>query len=68
MKTQWIATTQSGKMGLSSKVLEAVENNPTIKAQVVNALKEVGSNALEEAIEHPVAKVLVAGAKGFLDA
>ena len=68
LSSDYDTATQSGKMGLSSKVLEAVENNPTIKARVVNALKEAGSTALEEAIDHPVAKVLVAGAKGFLDA
>jgi internalin A len=60
-------TNQSGKMGLSGKVIESVEKNPTLKSRTINALKEAGKTALEEAIDHPVAKVLVAGLEGFLE-
>jgi internalin A len=67
LSSNYDTSTQSGKMGLSAKVLEAVEANPTVKSRVINALKAAGSTALEEAIDHPVAKVLVAGVKGFID-
>jgi internalin A len=60
-------TNQSGKMGLSGKVIESVEKNPTLKSRTINALKEAGKKALEEAIDHPVAKVLVAGLEGFME-
>ena len=60
-------TTQSGKMGLSGKVIESVEKNPTLKSRTMNALKEAGKTAFEEAIDHPVAKVLVAGLEGFME-
>jgi internalin A len=60
-------TNQSGKMGLSGKVIESVEKNPTLKTRTLNALKEAGKTALEEAIDHPVAKVLVAGLEGFME-
>jgi internalin A len=60
-------TTQSGKMGLSGKVLESVEKNPTLKSRTVKALTEAGKKAFEEAIDHPVAKVLVAGLEGFME-
>jgi internalin A len=60
-------TTPSGKMGLSGKVLESVEKNPTLKSRTINALKEAGKTAFEEAIDHPVAKVLVAGLEGFME-
>jgi internalin A len=60
-------TNQSGKMGLSGKVIESVEKNPTLKSRTINALKEAGKTALEEAIDHPVAKVLVAGLEGFME-
>ncbi len=60
-------TTQSGKMGLSCKVLESIEKNPTLKSRTINALKEAGKTAFEEAIDHPVAKVLVAGLEGFIE-
>jgi hypothetical protein len=67
LATDYNLETQSGKLGLSSKVLETVETNPTLKGRVVKALKEGGSKAFEEAIDHPVAKVIVAGVKGFID-
>jgi internalin A len=57
-------TNPSGKMGLSGKVMETVEKNPTLKS---HTLKEAGKTALEEAIDHPVAKVLVAGLEGFME-
>jgi len=60
-------TTQLGKMGLSLKVLESVEKDPTIKSRVLNALKEAGTTAVEEAIAHPIAKVLVAMFNGYID-
>ncbi len=60
-------TNPSGKMGLSGKVIESVEKNPTLKTRTLNALKEAGKIALEEAIDHPVAKVLVAGLEGFME-
>ena len=62
------SNTPSGQMMLSAKALEEIEKNPTVRQRVVGALKEAGATALEEAINHPVAKVLVAGAKGFIDA
>jgi internalin A len=60
-------TTPSGKRKLSDKVLDTIEADPTLKSRTLNALKEAGKTALEEAIDHPVAKVLVAGIEGFID-
>lgn len=55
------------KAMMTAKVVEAVDKNPTLKARVINALKEGGSTALEEAIAHPVVKPVVAALKGFID-
>jgi len=60
-------TTPSGKMGLSGKVIESIEQNPTLKSRTLNALKEAGKTAFEAAIDHPIAKVLVAGLEGYLE-
>ena len=60
--------TPSGQAMISAKAIEAIENKPTLKARVINALKEGGATALEEAIDHPAVKPLVAMAKGFMDA
>ena len=56
------------KAMMTAKVVESVDNNPTLKARVINALKEGGSTALEEAIDHPVVKPVVAALKGFIEA
>ena len=60
-------STASGKMMITSKVMETIETNPTLKHRVISSLKEAGSAALESAIDHPIAKVLIAGVKGFID-
>ena len=64
--SEYDTTTPGGKMGLSGKVLDTVEKNSTLKSRTVNALKEAGKVAFEEAIDHPVAKVLVAGLEGYM--
>jgi hypothetical protein len=61
-------TTPSGQAMISAKAIEAIEQNPTLKARVVNALKQGGTTALETAIDHPAVKPVVAMLKGFMDA
>jgi hypothetical protein len=61
-------TTPTGQAMISAKTIEAIENNPTLKARVINALKEGGTTALETAIDHPAIKPVVAMLKGFMDA
>ena len=62
------STTASGQAMIGAKTVEAIETNPTLKARVINALKEGGATALEEAIDHPAVKPVVAMVKGFIDA
>jgi Leucine-rich repeat (LRR) protein len=61
-------TTPTGQAMISAKAIEAIEKNPTLKARVVNALKEGGTTALESAIDHPAVTPVVALIKGFMDA
>lgn len=61
-------TTPSGQAMISAKAIAAIDKNPTLKARVVNALKEGGTTALESAIDHPAVKPVVAMLKGFMDA
>jgi len=61
-------TTPVGQAMISAKAVETIANNPTFKARVVNALKEGGTTALEELVQHPAVKPLVALLKGFVDA
>ncbi|MBW4464491.1 MAG: DUF4926 domain-containing protein [Pegethrix bostrychoides GSE-TBD4-15B] len=60
--------TPTGQAMISAKTIEKIESNPTLKARVVNALKEGGAVALESAIDHPAVKPVVALLKGFMDA
>ncbi|NJL39964.1 MAG: hypothetical protein HC840_31880 [Leptolyngbyaceae cyanobacterium RM2_2_4] len=61
-------STPTGQAMISAKAIEAIEQNPTLKARVINALKEGGTTALESAIDHPAVKPVVAMIKGFMDA
>jgi hypothetical protein len=61
-------STPTGQAMISAKAIEAVENNPTLKARIINALKEGGATALEEAVDHPAVKPVVAMLKGFMEA
>ena len=67
LSADYDTTTPSGKRKLSDRVLEALEGNTTIQSRALNALKQAGKTAFEEAIDHPVAKVLVAGLEGYLE-
>ena len=68
LETDYDSTTPVGQTMMTAKLVESVDSNPTLKARVVNALKDGGSTALEEAIAHPVVKPVVAALKGFMDA
>jgi hypothetical protein len=61
-------STPTGQAMISAKAIESIDNNPTLKARVFNALKEGGTAALESAIDHPAIKPIVATLKGFMDA
>lgn len=59
--------TPAGQMMIGAKAIEIVDKDPTLKKRVIGALKSAGEEALEQMIEHPAAKVFIAGAKGFID-
>ena len=61
-------TTPTGQMMIATKTIEAIENQPTVKKRLLNAVKEGGTTALEEMIEHPAIKPVVAAIKGYIDA
>ena len=68
LDTEYDRTTPTGQSMITAKVVEAIDKNPTLKTRVVNGLKEGGLTALEELVDHPVIKPLVAMLKGFADA
>ncbi len=52
-------------MNITTKVVEAIEKDPTLKDRVINALKEGSWAALETLIAHPA--VAIATVKGFAE-
>ena len=56
--------TLSQKAVVAEKAIKQIENNPSLKERVVNAIKAMGVEALMEAIDHPIANVLRAGIEG----
>jgi len=59
--------TLTGQAMINAKAIEAIDKNPRLKDRIVNALKEGGSSALEELVDYPAIKILVATLKGFID-
>ncbi|MEH1888766.1 MAG: COR domain-containing protein [Nostoc sp.] len=49
------------------KAVEEIKRQPKLIAQIINAVKEGSSEALVQAIDHPVANVLISTFKGFID-
>jgi hypothetical protein len=68
LSKEYPSNTPAGQAIIRAKAIEQIENDPTLRHRVVNALKEAGATALEEAIDHPAVKIVVACAKGFIDA
>ncbi|BAZ47731.1 Miro domain protein [Nostoc sp. NIES-4103] len=52
---------------VGAKAIEEIDRNPTLKARIINALKEAGSEALDKAVDHPAVSIVIAAAKGFMD-
>ncbi|MGB7487145.1 MAG: hypothetical protein WA901_13210, partial [Phormidesmis sp.] len=60
--------TPKGHTKIKNEALTQIQQTPQLKQRTLAALKSAGSEALEQAIQHPIAKVVIEGVKGFLDA
>ncbi|ABG51743.1 hypothetical protein Tery_2542 [Trichodesmium erythraeum IMS101] len=60
--------TTAGQMAVVAKAVEVVENHPTLKQRVIGVLKSAGTEAFKEALDHPIANVLVAAFQGWTQA
>lgn len=49
------------------EAVDQIENDPKLKAKVINALKAGGTEAFKEAINHPVVNILMATIEGWVD-
>ncbi|MDY7004441.1 MAG: pentapeptide repeat-containing protein [Cyanobacteriota bacterium] len=59
--------TTAGQMTVAAQAIEIIENKPTLKQRVIGVLKSAGTEALKEAIDNPVANVLVAAFQGWIE-
>jgi internalin A len=59
--------TEKGKAKIKDGALAQIRQNPQLKHRTLAALKSAGDEALEQAIQHPIAKVVVEGVKGFIE-
>ena len=60
-------TTSKEKIIVAGEAADQIENNPTLKTKTINALKYAGKEAFKEAINHPVANILMAFIEGWQD-
>ncbi|MEJ6486731.1 pentapeptide repeat-containing protein [Nostoc punctiforme UO1] len=60
--------TTSQKMSVVAKAVDEIENNPTLKARVIGALKAGGTEAFKELIDHPLVNILLASIDGWQEA
>ena len=60
LEKSYSTETTIGKMGLATEVIERIDNNPTLRARVLNALKAGSVKAFEQFLNHPAASFVIA--------
>jgi len=68
LSEEYNPNTEKGQNLITQEAIQRLKNDPTLQQRFLNALKEGGTTAIEEMIDHPVVKPLVAAFKGFTDA
>jgi hypothetical protein len=59
--------TEAGQAKIGQDAIEQIKQNPTLMGRITNALTEGSYTALEEAVNHPTIKVVMAAVKGFVE-
>ena len=67
LSTTYPTSTNKEKIAVIGEAVDQIENNPTLKAKVINALKAGGTEAFKEAVNHPLVNILVATIEGWQD-
>jgi internalin A len=58
---------ETGQAKIAKEAIESIDRNPTLKGRIINAIKESSYTALEEAVDRPAVKILMAAFKGFTE-
>jgi Leucine-rich repeat (LRR) protein/GTPase SAR1 family protein len=56
---------ETGQAKIAKEAIESIEQNPTLKGRIINAIKEGSYTAIEAAVDRPAVKILMAAFKGF---
>ncbi len=67
LSEEYNPNTEKGQNLIKDEAINTIKKDSTLQHKILNALKEGGITALEEAINHPVAKVVIAAIKGGLE-
>ncbi len=67
LSEEYNPATPKGQTRIKESAIAQIQQNPQLKQRTLKALKAAGEEALEQAIQHPVAKVVVEGVKGFIE-
>ena len=60
-------TKEKGQAKIKDAILSEIQQQPTLKTRCIKALKAAGEQTLIEMLNHPAAKVVVKGIKGFVE-
>jgi internalin A len=61
------ANSETGQAKIAKDAIEQIKQNPTLMGRMTNAIKEGSYTALEESVNHPTIKVVMAAVKGFME-
>ncbi|PZO41190.1 MAG: GTPase [Pseudanabaena frigida] len=67
LSEEYNPNTEKGQNLMKDEAVNAIKKDSPLQQKIVEALKEGSVTALEEAINHPVAKIVIATIKGFLE-
>ena len=59
------ANTTTGSRALATQAIEIIESNFTLKQRVLSVLASVGTEVFKQAVDHPLAHILVEGLEGW---
>ncbi|NER03926.1 MAG: hypothetical protein F6K17_15530 [Okeania sp. SIO3C4] len=59
--------TTSERMTIASEAIQEIERNPILKQRIIDTLKDSGTTAFREALDNPIANVLVAAFQGWIE-
>ena len=67
LSEEYNPNSDKGKERIKENALARIKQDPQLKSRSIKAIKAASAEALDQAIEHPVAKVVVEGIKGFIE-